>query len=80
MPELNAEQRERLVLPSPLDDNEKEPCMFPGCDQQAVALLANEGTSPLSHDYAERWVCRWHCSNPFGDTSVTGTAAGGDGR
>jgi len=42
-------------------------CMVPGCDQTAVELVANDAvcTSP---EYAERWVCRWHKSNPFGGT------------
>ena len=45
------------------------PCDAPGCGLPAVALVAND-ESPLSPDYVERYVCRWHRNNPPFDSSV----------
>jgi hypothetical protein len=44
--------------------SEQGRCDFPGCDQPAVHLLANDAPLTAS-EYAERRACRWHQGNAF---------------
>jgi hypothetical protein len=49
-----------------MSETERDQCDVPGCDQPAVVLVANDAPC-LAPQYLERWACRWHRSNPFGD-------------